>query len=67
MSHVHWHKGSLVERVLATLATGAMTRTALRDTLGVRNERLGEVLTTLADSGKVVRRGGLLAVPVPTP
>ena len=57
----------LVNRILGTLAAGPKTRTALRDQLGVRNERLGEVLSDLVASGQIVRRGGLLAVPVPTP
>lgn len=57
----------LVQRILATLTANAMTRTALRYHLGVRNERLGEVLGTLVASGKIVRLGGLLVVPVPAP
>jgi predicted transcriptional regulator len=57
----------LAERILAILAAGPKTRTALRDQLGVRNERLGEVLSALGTSGRIVRRGGLLGVPVPAP
>ncbi len=57
----------LTERILATLAGGPMTRTALRDQLGVRNERLGEVLSALAATGQIARRGGFLIVPVPAP
>ena len=57
----------LAERILGVLAARPMTRTALRDQLGVRNERLGEVLGALGASGQIVKRGGLLAVPVPTP
>lgn len=57
----------LQERILAALTSRPMTRSALRDHLAVRNERLGEVLEALAASRRIERRGGLLVVPVPTP
>jgi hypothetical protein len=57
----------LVDRIVAAIAAKPMTRSALREHLGIRNERLGELLTTLEGSGRVIRRGGLFAVPVPTP
>ena len=47
---------SLTERVLALLARGrALTRTTLRDSLAVKNERLGEVLESLEQAGKIGR------------
>ena len=54
-------QGELCKQVLATLASTPMTRTALREHLGVRNERLGWAL--LALDGRVKRVGGLLTVP----
>jgi hypothetical protein len=50
---------SLTERVLALLARGrALTRTTLRDSLAVKNERLGEVLESLERAGQVGRTPG---------
>jgi AAA domain len=47
---------SLAERVLAVLARGrALTRTTLRDSLAVKNERLGEVLESLEQAGQIGR------------
>jgi hypothetical protein len=47
---------SLTERVLALLAGGReLTRTTLRDSLAVRNERLGEVLESLEGAGRIGR------------
>ena len=47
---------SLTERVLALLARGrALTRTTLRDSLAVKNERLGEVLESLEKAGQIGR------------
>ena len=47
---------SLEERVLALLAGGrALTRTTLRDSLAVKNERLGEVLESLERAGQIGR------------
>ena len=47
---------SLTERVLAQLARGrALTRTTLRDSLVVKNERLGEVLESLERAGQIGR------------
>lgn len=57
----------LQDRVLVALAAHPMTRSALRDQLGVRNERLGEALDALAAAGRIARRAGLLVVPVPAP
>ena len=54
-------QGELCRQVVATLASTPMTRTALREHLGVRNERLGWAL--LALDGRVKRVGGLLTVP----
>ena len=46
----------LEEQVLDLLAQGqVLTRTRLRDTLAVKNERLGEVLQSLERAGRVVR------------
>ena len=47
---------SLEERVLELLAGGrALTRTTLRDSLAVKNERLGEVLESLERAGQIGR------------
>jgi len=46
----------LQQQVLIQLKSGVtLTRTKLRDVLSVKNERLGNVLETLADSGKIRR------------
>lgn len=58
---------ALADRVLAALATTPLTRPVLRQRLGVRNERLGDTLATLEAAGRLIRRDGLLAVPVPNP
>lgn len=45
---------SLQEQVLAVLAPGAgQTRAKLRDTLSVKNERLGEALESLEQTGRI--------------
>ena len=47
---------SLEERVLALLGQGVtVTRAKLRDSLGVKNERLGEVLESLERAGRLCR------------
>jgi hypothetical protein len=49
----------LEERVLELLAQGqVLTRTRLRDSLAVKNERLGDVLESLKRAGQVVRTSG---------
>jgi len=45
----------------------ALSRSQLRAELRVRNERLGDALVRLADTGAVIRTGDRWAVPVPTP
>jgi hypothetical protein len=57
--------------VLAALEQTPLSRTALRAAVHVRNEKLGQILTRLADTGSVVRQGDKWArvgqaVPVPT-
>ena len=50
---------SLPEQVLALLAGGAvLTRAKLRDTLAVKNERLGEALESLEQAGRLHRTQG---------
>lgn len=50
---------SLEERVLDLLVVGMpLTRAKLRETLGVKNERLGEALESLERAGAVVRASG---------
>lgn len=50
---------SLPERVLSLLAEGVvLTRAKLRDALAVRNERLGEVLESLEQAGRLRRTQG---------
>ena len=47
---------SLEERVLELLAKGAvLTRAKLRDSLAVKNERLGEALEALERAGRLCR------------
>jgi hypothetical protein len=47
---------SLEERVLDLLGQGVtVTRAKLRDSLGVKNERLGEVLESLERVGRLYR------------
>jgi hypothetical protein len=47
---------SLADQVLALLAPGVvLTRSKLRDTLGVKNERLGEALESLERTGQLHR------------
>ena len=55
--------------IVATLTAAGqpLGRTALRDTLRVRNERLGEALANLARRGAIVRVGDRWSVPVPAP
>jgi len=54
------------DRVLAALASEPLTRNALREKLGVRNETLGDVLQRLEHAGRLVRVDGRLAVPLPS-
>jgi hypothetical protein len=58
----------LDHRIVATLAEAGepLGRTALRDKMRVRNERLGEALTRLAATGAVLRAGDHWSVPVPS-
>jgi hypothetical protein len=47
---------NVVEQVLGVLAPGVvLTRTRLRDALAINNERLGEALESLAQSGRIHR------------
>jgi len=49
-------QGSLQDQVLALLAGGVMqTRAALRNALGVKNQRLGEALESLEQGGQIRR------------
>jgi AAA domain len=57
---------ALDARVLEALRAAPLARTSLRDVLRVRNERLGEALTRLAEAGAVMRIGERWGVPVPT-
>lgn len=56
----------LEDRVLSLLAGEPLTRNALREKLGVRNEALGEVLKRLEAAGRLHRVDGRLAVPIPS-
>jgi hypothetical protein len=52
----HEKRGSLQERVLGALAPGVVqTRVKLRDALCVKNQRLGETLQALEQSGRIRR------------
>ncbi len=55
----------LDERVVKVLAAAPLTRTALRERLGVRNENLGTAIDRLLAAGRILRVDGGLAVPVP--
>lgn len=55
----------LDERVVAALVERPLTRTALRERLGVRNETLGKAIDRLLASNRLIRVDGGLAVPVP--
>jgi len=55
----------LAARILAALAPRPLSRTALRERLRVRNERLGEALAELEAAGRVCRGDGLFGIPVP--
>lgn len=52
--------------VLAALVAAPLTRTALRAGLHVRNERLGQVLASLASAGRVAHVGDKWARTAPT-
>ena len=57
----------LEQTIVSTLANAGepLGRSALRDKIRVRNERLGEALSHLAASGALIRIGDRWAVPVP--
>jgi AAA domain len=59
----------LEQTIVATLTAAGepLGRTALRDKLRVRNERLGEALTRLVATGTVVRSADRWSVPGPAP
>ena len=63
----HQEPDPLPLRILEALARKPLPRSALREELGVRNERLGRALAALEADGRVLRRNGVLAVPVPGP
>jgi hypothetical protein len=51
------HRRTLQDRVLELLAAGdVLTRARLRETLAVKNERLGEVLESLEQAGRIARQ-----------
>jgi AAA domain len=57
--HPNENGRGLEEQVLDLLAQGqVLTRTRLRDSLAVKNQRLGEVLESLERAGRVVRTSG---------
>ena len=60
VAKLHDEKGrGLKEQVLDLLGRGqTLTRTRLRDSLGVKNERLGEVLESLEQAGQIGRTPG---------
>ena len=55
----------LDERIVEALTDEPMSRTELRQTLRIRNQRLGDALERLAKIGRVVRIQGRWTVPVP--
>jgi hypothetical protein len=62
-------RGNLDQLLLEALRREArpLSRAQLRAELRVRNERLGDALVRLADTGAIVRAGDRWSVPVPTP
>lgn len=56
----------LDDKILKALAAEPLTRTTLRERLGVRNETLGAAIERLLSAGRLLRVDGGLAVPVPT-
>lgn len=52
-------------RIVQALTAHPLTRTALRELIGVRNETLGVAIDRLVSAGRVVRIEDGLAVPVP--
>lgn len=55
----------LDQRILQALSDRPITRTALRERLGIRNETLGTAIDRLVTAGRLVRIQDGLAVPVP--
>ena len=55
----------LDQRIVTALAERPLTRTALRERMGVSNETLGVAIDRLVTAGRVVRIEDGLAVPVP--
>lgn len=55
----------LDEQIVRALSAAPLTRTALRERLGVRNETVGVAVDRLLATGRVLRVDGGLAVPVP--
>jgi AAA domain len=53
------------QRIVQALAVHPLTRTALRELIGVRNETLGIAIDRLVSAGRVVRIQDGLTVPVP--
>ena len=53
--------------ILAALARQPLTRSQLRATLRVRNQRLGLALDRLAQSGRIIRQHNRWVVPTPAP
>lgn len=56
---------ALDDKVVRALAASPLSRSALRERLGVRNETLGAAVDRLLASGRLIRVEGALAVPVP--
>ena len=59
-------RSELANRILTAIAEEPMTRARLREVLGIRNERLGEVLEALQADGRLTRSRGRI-IPVPNP
>lgn len=58
------HERDLEERLITALNSSPMSRAQLRQTLSVRNERLGHLLDRLAASGRIVYTDHLWRVPL---
>jgi hypothetical protein len=61
------HLDTAVLDALARAGEEGLTRHALRLTVRVRNQSLSEALMRLVASGRIVRRGDAVRLPVPVP
>lgn len=56
-TEINTEKNDIEAAVLAALQSMPLSRTHLRSTMQIRNEKLGFILTQLSNSGRIVRQG----------